>query len=88
MGLQAQAQRTSNDSENLPNYDKRWLHYGFSMGAHSSGYSLQYSDDFAGMDSLHSVMPQYSFGFSLGLIANIRLLQYLDLRIMPEVVFY
>ncbi|MFP4089560.1 MAG: porin family protein [Cyclobacteriaceae bacterium] len=83
-----QAQRGANNSENMPNYDKRWLHYGFSMGLHSSGYRLQYADSFAGMDSLHSVMPDYSYGFSLGLIANFRLLEYLDLRIMPEVVFY
>jgi hypothetical protein len=40
------------------------------------------------MDSLHSVMPANTFGFSLGLIANLRLAQYLDLRVMPEVVFY
>lgn len=83
-----QAQRNTKD--NLPNYDNRWLHYGFSIGIHSSGYRMKYADNFPSpaFDSLHSVMPQNSFGFSLGLIANFRLADFLDLRITPEVVFY
>ncbi len=83
-----QAQRNTRD--NLPNYDSRWLHYGFSIGVHSSGYRMKYADNFPSpaFDSLHSVMPQNSFGFSLGLIANFRLADFLDLRITPEVVFY
>lgn len=84
----AHAQR--NRTDNLPNYDNRWLHYGFSIGVHSSGYRVKYADDFASpsFDSLHSVMANSSFGFSLGLIANFRLAEFLDLRVMPEVVFY
>lgn len=77
-----------NTTDNLPNYDERWLHYGFLVGIHTSTFRAQYSDRFLDMDSLHSVMPANSFGFSLGLIANLRLAQYLDLRVMPEVVFY
>ena len=75
-------------TDNLPNYDERWLHYGFLVGVHTSTFRTQYADQFLDMDSLHSVMPANTFGFSLGLIANLRLAQYLDLRVMPEVVFY
>ena len=85
--------RIAHQSDNLPNYDNRWLHYGFLIGMHSSAFRVRYSDRLAGgaaagTDSLHSVMPGNSFGFSLGLIANFRLADYLDLRITPEVVFY
>ena len=86
--------RVGQQSDNLPNYDTRWLHYGFLIGVHSSSYRIRYSDRFASgastdaRDSLHSVMPGNSFGFSLGLIANFRLADYLDLRLTPEVVFY
>jgi hypothetical protein len=81
--------RTAQQSDNLPNYDNRWLHYGFSIGVHSSSYRVRYDNQFlAGGDSLHSIMPGNSFGFSLGLIANFRLADYLDVRVMPEVVFY
>lgn len=77
-------------TENLPNYDNRWLHYGFSIGMHTSGYRVQYDDSFVtdSFDTLHSIMPSSSFGFSLGLIANVRLADFLDLRLTPEVVFY
>ncbi len=78
-----------NKTENLPNYDERWLHYGFLIGIHSSNLRVRYADAFVtGQDSLHSVMAPNSFGFSLGLIANLRLADYLDLRVLPEVVFY
>ncbi len=77
-----------NTSDNLPDYDDRWLHYGFLVGLHTSSFRIQYSDQFLEMDSLHSIMPVNNFGFSLGLIANVRLAQYLDFRITPEVVFY
>ena len=82
--------KTAHQSDHLPNYDNRWLHYGFLIGIHSSSYRVRYSDLYStgGTDSLHSVMPGNSFGFSLGLIANFRLADYLDLRITPEVAFY
>ena len=86
--------RTAQQSDNLPNYDNRWLHYGFLVGMHSSAYRVRYTAPYStggsgvGTDSLHSIMPGNSFGFSLGLIANFRIADYLDLRITPEVVFY
>lgn len=86
--LKAQQQRKYEKTENLPNYDNRRLHYGFLIGIHSSGYRVKYADTFLANDSLHSIMAPNSFGFSLGLIANLRLAEYLDLRFLPEVVFY
>lgn len=79
-----------NKTENLPNYDNRWLHYGFLIGIHSSSFRMKYADAYTSgeLDSLHSIMAPNSFGFSLGLIANIRLAEYLDLRILPEFVIY
>ena len=82
--------RVFKKEENLPNYDNRWLHYGFSIGLHSSSYRVKYSDLFTSdaFDSLHSVTPGNSFGFSLGLIASFRVADYLDVQLMPEIVFY
>lgn len=40
------------------------------------------------MDSVHSIQPPRSFGFSLGFIVNLRLAQYADLRLLPKVSFY
>jgi hypothetical protein len=73
---------------NNPNYDDRFLSYGFLIGLHTTGYRLQYHDDFAILDSLHSIQPKMSPGFSLGFIVNLKLTEFLDLRLLPKVAFY
>ncbi len=77
-------------TENLPFSDSKWLHYGFSIGLHSSGFKMKYSDKFvtSSMDTVHSIMPRNSFGFSLGFITDFRIEDQLNLRILPKVTFY
>lgn len=73
---------------NLPDYDNRTLHFGFTVGGHTSTYKLKYNDQFNGIDSLHSIVPNNTPGFSIGFLANFHLLQYLDVRPMFKVAFY
>ena len=75
---------------NLPFSDSRWLHYGFSIGLHSSSLQMKYSDKFVTpeMDSVHSIMPGNAFGFSLGFITDFRIVDQFNLRILPKVSFY
>lgn len=76
--------------QNNPNYDNRKISYGFSIGIHTSSYQLNYSDKFVtqDFDTVHSVIPQFSPGFSLGFLVNLRLHEFLDLRLMPKAGFY
>jgi hypothetical protein len=75
---------------NNPNYDQRKMTYGFLIGLHTTAYQIRYSDLFVtpALDNLHSVQPQWSPGFVLGLIVNYRLADFLDLRLTPQVAFY
>ncbi|HBH23304.1 MAG TPA: PorT family protein [Cytophagales bacterium] len=73
---------------NLPFSDDKWLHYGFSIGIHSAILGLKYSDQYPGLDSLHSINPSATGGFSLGFISDIRLADQLNLRFLPKVSFY
>lgn len=75
---------------NNPNYDDRFISYGFLIGIHTSAYQLKYSEEFTtrSLDSLYSVSPRWSAGFSLGFIVNMRLADLLDLRATPKVAFY
>jgi hypothetical protein len=75
---------------NLPFSDDRWLHYGFSIGLHTSSLQLKYSDKFVTneMDSVHSIMPANAFGFSIGLISDFRLAEQFKVRILPKISFY
>lgn len=73
---------------NNPNYDDRFLSYGFLIGLHTTSYQMKYSDEFLNIDSLHSIQPRSSPGFSLGFIVNLRVAEFLDLRLLPKVAFY
>jgi hypothetical protein len=88
ISLVSEAQKSRWAKRNNPNYDDRKLSYGFLIGLHSNSYQLKYSDKFADMDTLHSVVPSWSGGFSLGFIVNYRITEYLDFRITPNVAFY
>jgi hypothetical protein len=76
--------------QNNPNYDNRLISYGFMIGLHTSAYQVQYADQFvtAKFDTVHSVMAEFSPGFSLGFLVNYRAHEFLDLRIMPKAGFY
>lgn len=88
--LLAPVQAQNNVTENLIDYDEQWIHYGFAMGWHSSRYKTLYDDQFAtpALDSLHSVISERLPGFKVAMIANMRLLKYLDFRTMVTVGFY
>ncbi|MCX2742839.1 porin family protein [Mangrovivirga sp. M17] len=75
---------------NLPNYDDRWLHYGFQLGVHSSMYKLKYSNAFTSPDlaSLQAIYTKPSIGFSVGFIANFRISEFWNFRVQPKIGFY
>ncbi|MCA6078000.1 porin family protein [Fulvivirga sedimenti] len=75
---------------NNPNYDRRWLTYGFLLQGQTSSYQIKYSDAFVSdsFDSVYAISPKWSTGFSLGFIVNFRLEEYFDLRLTPTVSFH
>jgi len=75
---------------NNPNYDERRWTYGFLIGIHQSMYQIKYADNFVTPDqqTIHSVIPEWRPGFSLGFIVNYRINEFFDLRLTPKVSFY
>jgi hypothetical protein len=90
LALGANAQRFKWARENNPRYDERLISYGFVIGLHTSGYQVNYADQFVtqNYDTIHSVMAPRSAGFALGFLVNLRLYDVLDLRLMPKAGFY
>ncbi|MCC5921150.1 MAG: hypothetical protein JJU23_10755, partial [Cyclobacteriaceae bacterium] len=80
----AQKQKTIN----LPDYDEAWLHYGFIIAGHTSTYRLNYNDAFVGDIENTAINPTNNVGFTLGFLLNLRVSQFLDLRVTPQVSFY
>lgn len=77
-------------NQNNPTYDERKLSYGFLIGLHSTAYQIKYADRFVtqDLDTVYSIEPRWSPGFSLGFIVNYRLTDLLDFRMTPKVAFY
>ena len=77
-------------SQHNPHYDDRKISYGFMIGLHTSTYQIKYSDQFVTpkFDTVHSVIPSFSPGFSLGFLVNLRFNEFLDLRVLPKASFY
>ena len=72
---------------NLPNYDSKWLHYGFYLGIETFQYRLRYSDLFITpeMDSVISINPAQTYGpVNIGFVVNFKLAEFLNLRLLPK----
>lgn len=90
MGQDGLAQKRRWVNQNNPNYDDRKLSYGFLIGLHTTAYKIKYADQFVtqSFDSVYSIEPGWSPGFSLGFIVNYRITDLLDFRVTPKVAFY
>jgi len=75
---------------NLPMHDQRRIHYGFLLGMNNAGYNVLFNETFTGpgLATLQSVMAPRTTGFSVGMLANVKVAQYLDVRVLPTVSFY
>lgn len=63
--------------KNNENFDKARLSWGFYLGLNSYDYQFNYEQD------LKDILVETNVGFSVGLISNLRINDYLDLRFEP-----
>jgi hypothetical protein len=74
--------------QNLPRYDMKNYHFGFTLGVSRMDFRVIPTRDLVGLDSLFSIEPQYQYGFNIGIVANKRLwTEHLDLRFVPTLSF-
>ncbi len=72
---------------NLLKYDKKPFHFGFMLGYNQFNYKIASDHDLSEYDSLKSITTQSLSGFSLGIVTNLRLGKYFDLRFIPGLSF-
>ena len=77
LSMQIQAQFKENPIINLENEDKRFLNWGYFLGFNQYDFKFEYRDD------LDDILVDRSLGFNVGLIGEMRINEYIDLRFEP-----
>jgi hypothetical protein len=71
----------------MPEHDNKPYYFGITFGMNYSVYQIKYTEAFAQTDTFKRIQPKWQPGFSLGLIGNLRLSRFIDLRFVPCLVF-
>jgi hypothetical protein len=73
--------------ENLPKYDKQPIHFGFMLGLNFANFKVQLVDDFRIRDTVYTATAESVSGLNLGIITNLRMGDFFDLRFIPSLAF-
>ena len=81
-GIQAQGFfRDGSKIRNLDNFDKQRWSWGYFLGFNSYDFKFDYKEE------ARDILVEKSLGFNVGLIGNLRINDYIDLRLEPGVMF-
>lgn len=72
---------------NMAEHDQKPYYFGITFGANFSTYRIRYSQSFVETDTFKKIQPNYGPGFNLGLMGNLRLSSFVDLRFVPSLAF-
>ncbi len=73
--------------QNLPKYDLAPYHFGFVLAINQMNFTIHRIPDFKPLDSLRTITSTPQWGFNIGIVSNLRLGTYLDLRFVPTLSF-
>ncbi len=68
-------------------YLDRKLYFGISLGFNTQNFRIVHDDSFIFNDSMQSITSSRGPGFNLGIVSNLALGDYFDLRFVPALVF-
>lgn len=83
MGALAQKERVRNQ----PYADLKWFHLGFHVGIHSQDLLLTHTGATTNGETWFAEIPSYSPGFSVGVIGDMYMNPYFNLRFTPSIHF-
>ncbi len=72
---------------NMEEHDAKPYYFGITLAANNSYFKLLHDAVFLHQDSIMVVEPLKTYGFNLGLLGNVRLSEYFDLRLNPQLSF-
>lgn len=88
IGLMLSSVLVKAQGENMNNrdYDSKPFYFGITIGLNSSQYKIFHDDFFVQYDSIKEITPLWRPGFQLGIAANLRLTNFVDVRTIPSFV--
>lgn len=72
---------------NMSDHDAKWYYFGLTFGFNYSTFRVAPTKSFAQTDTFMKVQPHWGPGFNLGIMGNLRLTKFIDLRFIPALVF-
>lgn len=75
------------DNLNMADHDDKAYYFGITFGLNFSQFRINYAPSFAGTDTFKRIQPYWNPGFNLGLVGNLKLNRYFDLRFVPSLSF-
>ncbi|MBO4645458.1 MAG: PorT family protein [Bacteroidales bacterium] len=87
LSLQSPAQKSQFGVPNLQKYDNQLFHFGFLIGYNQFDFSIRSDADLSAYDSLMVINTAAMSGFNLGIVTNLRLGKFFDLRFIPGLSF-
>lgn len=82
-GMEAQTERVKNQ----PYADQKWFHLGFHIGLHAQDLLLTNTGVNTNGETWYAEIPSYSPGFSVGVIGDLYMNPYFNLRFTPTINF-
>jgi hypothetical protein len=73
--------------QNLARYDFKKLHFGFTLGMNELNFNIKQNSSTLTNDTLLTLLSNSQKGFNLGIVSNLRIGKYTDLRFIPTLVF-
>lgn len=68
---------------NLPNFDERFVHYGYYVGLNQYDFKFEYTADYYRVNNYPDIEVLPKRGFSIGLIGDMRINKFINLRLEP-----
>jgi hypothetical protein len=72
---------------NMEDHDGKAYYFGLTFGTNFSQHRIKYSQAFANTDTFMRIQPGWGGGFNLGIMANLKLSRFVDLRFIPSIAF-
>jgi Outer membrane protein beta-barrel domain len=73
--------------ENLPKYDRKLFHFGFTVGFNQMDFAIKRVQNPHYADTLLTLFTQPEGGFQIGIVSNMRIHDNFDLRFIPTLSF-